>query len=61
MKKAYENPVAEKIVFDYSQAVVASGATQYKSTKDHRCDIILEEPPVVHEPTTGPIILCKYM
>ena len=25
MKKAYENPVAEKIVFDYTNTVTASG------------------------------------
>ncbi len=42
MKKAYENPVAEKIVFDYTTSVVASGKVQYGGpTAPFKCDIIV--------------------
>ncbi len=66
MKKMYENPVAEKIVFDYTSTVVASGtvSTQYKSTMDKKCEKIIDEPkptkvPIVTEkPTEGIVVKC---
>lgn len=66
MKKAYENPVAEKIVFDYSSTVVASGtvSTQYKTTVDKKCEKIIEEPKptkepiIIEKPTEGYVVKC---
>lgn len=66
MKKAYENPVAEKIVFDYTNTVTASGSvpTMYKTTIDKKCVKIIDEPkptlkPVVTEkPTEGIVVKC---
>ena len=64
MKKAYENPIAEKIVFDYTSTVVASGPTQYKTTLDHKCVTIIEEPKptkppiIIEKPTEGIVVKC---
>ena len=54
MKKTYENPVAEKIVFDYTNTVTASGSlpTMYAKTTDKKCVVILEEPALFCTPTT---------
>lgn len=43
MKKAYENPVAEKIVFDYTNSVAASGPLNLFGTPEepwcHKAEI----------------------
>ena len=54
MKKAYENPVAEKIVFDYTNTVVASGPLNMIGTSTeqwcHKKEEKEEEKPVVITP-----------
>ena len=55
MKRNYKTPVSEMLVFDYTESVVASGPTQYKSTQDHKCVVIIEEPKLFSTPTT----VCK--
>ncbi len=51
MKKAYENPVAEKIVFDYTNTVVASESLKMIGTSAeqwcHKKEEKEEEKPVV--------------
>lgn len=37
MKKTYENPVAEKIVFDYTNTVAASGTKLFGTSDEPWC------------------------
>lgn len=37
MKKEYKTPVSEKIVFDYTNTVVASGSTEKAMIKGEKC------------------------
>ncbi len=44
MKKEYKTPVSEKIVFDYTNTVVASGSTEKNQTKIDVCLVIKPTP-----------------
>ena len=44
MKKEYKTPVSEKIVFDYTSTVVASGSTEKGLTKADKCLVIKPTP-----------------